>query len=49
MESDGDRQWYRLWQGRALVADHLWTPADVERELAPYGLTLADFEDDDGE
>ncbi len=48
MESDGGRRWFRLWQGRALVADHLGTPTDVERELKPYGLTLADFEPEPG-
>lgn len=46
-EQDGGRRWFRLWLGRSLVADLLWTQEDLERELARWGLTLADFEPDD--
>ncbi len=48
VESDGSRRWFRLWLGRSVVADRLWTLADLARALEPYGLTLADFEDEPG-
>ena len=48
VESSGRRTWFRLWLGSALLADNLATPAEVERELARHGLTLADFEDEPG-
>jgi hypothetical protein len=46
VERDGARRWFRLRLGRSVVADWLWSEADLVRELARYGLTLADFEDD---
>lgn len=46
MESDGGRQWFRLYLGRSLVADKIWSEADLERELARYGLTLDQFQPD---
>ncbi len=47
VEGDGPRQWFRLWLGRSLVADLLWSEADLVRELARYGLTLDQFEDNE--
>ncbi len=46
MESEGGRQWFRLWLGRSVVADRLWTQDELVRELGRYGLSLADFEDE---
>ncbi len=46
MESDGGREWFRLYLGRSVVADRLWTLADLERALEPYGLALEQFEPD---
>ncbi len=49
MESQGGRRWFRLYLGRSVVADHLWTPEDLERALEPYGLTLDRFGPDNDE
>ncbi len=46
VESDGSRQWFRLRLGRSVVADRLWSEADLVRELARYGLSLDQFEDE---
>jgi hypothetical protein len=35
--------------GRSVVADRLWMPEDLERELARYGLRLDQFETDNDE
>ena len=48
VESQGGRQWFRLYLGRSVVADRLWTPEDLERALEPYGLTVDQFEDEPG-
>jgi hypothetical protein len=39
----GARQWFRLRLGSSVLADDVATVAELERELARYGLTLADF------
>ncbi len=49
VERDGGREWFRLYLGRSLVADRLWSVAELERALEPYGLTLDQFEDDNDE
>ncbi len=45
VEREGSRLWYRLHLGRSVVADRLWTLAELERALAAYGLTVDQFED----
>jgi hypothetical protein len=45
VERQGAREWFRLRLGTSVLADRVWTVADLERELARYGLTLADFGD----
>lgn len=43
VERQGRRQWFRLRMGQAVIADNLPSMAALERELARYGLALADF------
>lgn len=44
--SEAGRQWFRLYLGRTLMADNLWSEADLLRELERHGLTVADFQPD---
>lgn len=46
VEREGARSWFRLRLGSSVVADRVWSEAELVRELARYGLTLADFADD---
>jgi len=43
VESQGGRQWFRLRLGRSVLADHVASMAELERELARHGLTLGQF------
>lgn len=43
VEREGRRQWFRLWLGGSVLADEVATVAELERELARYGLRLDQF------